>query len=88
VKVRLHGTRAEVAEATGRLVEILDVVAVSDPHPDRGRACWSASTSRSTWTRPPRPARPGLADPRGGSCHERREPDRVDRGELEPGDRV
>jgi hypothetical protein len=36
VKVRLHGTRQEVAEATRRLVEVLDVVAVSDPYPDRG----------------------------------------------------
>jgi hypothetical protein len=36
VKVRLHGTREEVAEATRRLVEVLDVVAVSEPYPDRG----------------------------------------------------
>jgi hypothetical protein len=36
VKVRLHGTREEVAEATRRLVEVLDVVAVSGPYPDRG----------------------------------------------------
>jgi hypothetical protein len=36
VKVRLHGTREEVAEATRRLVEVLEVVAVSDPYPDRG----------------------------------------------------
>jgi hypothetical protein len=36
VKVRLHGTRAEVAEATRRLLEVLDVVTVSDPYPDRG----------------------------------------------------
>ena len=36
MKVRLHGTREEVAEATGRLLEVLDVVAVSDPYPDRG----------------------------------------------------
>jgi hypothetical protein len=36
VKVRLHGTREEVAEATRRLVDVLDVVAVSDPYPDRG----------------------------------------------------
>ena len=31
MKVRLHGTPGEVAEATRRLVEVLDVVAVSDP---------------------------------------------------------
>jgi hypothetical protein len=36
VKVRLHGTAAEVAEASRRLVEVLDVVAVSGPYPDRG----------------------------------------------------
>jgi hypothetical protein len=36
VKVRLHGIPAEVAEATRRLVEVLDVVAVSEPYPDRG----------------------------------------------------
>jgi hypothetical protein len=36
VKVRLHGTRAEVAEATRRLAEVLDVVSVSEPYPDRG----------------------------------------------------
>jgi hypothetical protein len=36
VKVRLPGTATEVAEATGRLLEVGDVVAVSDPFPDRG----------------------------------------------------
>jgi hypothetical protein len=36
VKLRLHGTREEVAEATRRLLEILEVVAVSPPYPDRG----------------------------------------------------
>jgi hypothetical protein len=36
VKVRLHGTAEEVAEAARRLVQILDVVAVSAPYPDRG----------------------------------------------------
>jgi hypothetical protein len=35
VKVRLGGTPAEVAEATGRLGQVLDVVAVSNPSPDR-----------------------------------------------------
>jgi hypothetical protein len=34
--VRLYGTPTEVAEATCRLTEVLDVVAVSDPFPDRG----------------------------------------------------
>jgi hypothetical protein len=36
MKVRLHGTHEEVAAATRRLVEVLDVVAVSEPYPDRG----------------------------------------------------
>jgi hypothetical protein len=36
VKVRLWGTPAEVDQATRRLVETLDVVAVSGPYPDRG----------------------------------------------------
>jgi hypothetical protein len=36
VKVRLHGTRAEVTEATRRLVKVVDVVAISEPYPDRG----------------------------------------------------
>jgi hypothetical protein len=36
VKLRLHGTPGEVAEATRRLVEVLEVVCVSDPYPDRG----------------------------------------------------
>ena len=36
MKLRLHGTREEVAEATRRLVQILEVVSVSHPYPDRG----------------------------------------------------
>jgi hypothetical protein len=36
VKVRLWGTPAEVDQATRRLVDVLDVVAVSGPYPDRG----------------------------------------------------
>ena len=36
MKVRLHGTHEEVAAATRRLVEVLDVVAVSNPYSDRG----------------------------------------------------
>jgi hypothetical protein len=36
VKVRLWGTPAEVDQATRQLVEVLDVVAVSGPYPDRG----------------------------------------------------
>jgi hypothetical protein len=36
VKLRLHGTRAEVTAATRRLVEMFEVVAVSEPYRDRG----------------------------------------------------
>jgi hypothetical protein len=36
VKVRLWGTPAEVDQATRQLVEILDVLSVSGPYPDRG----------------------------------------------------
>ena len=36
MKLRLHGTREEVAEATRRLLQVLDVLAVSPPYPDRG----------------------------------------------------
>jgi hypothetical protein len=39
VKVRLHGTGEEVAEVTCRRLEVLDVVSVSDPCPDREPAC-------------------------------------------------
>jgi hypothetical protein len=35
VKLRLHGTREEVTETTRRLLQVLAVVAVSDPYPDR-----------------------------------------------------
>jgi hypothetical protein len=36
VKLRLHGTREEVTEATRRLVQVLEVVSVNSPYPDRG----------------------------------------------------
>jgi hypothetical protein len=36
VKVRRHGTVEEVAEATRRLLEVADVVAVGGPSLDRG----------------------------------------------------
>jgi hypothetical protein len=36
VKLRLHGTPEECADATRRLVETFEVVAVSGPYPDRG----------------------------------------------------
>jgi hypothetical protein len=36
MKLRLHGTCEEVAEATRQLVQVLEVVSVSPPYPDRG----------------------------------------------------
>lgn len=36
MKLRLHGTCAEVAEATRRLVQVLEVVSISPAYPDRG----------------------------------------------------
>ena len=36
MKLRLHGTRAEVTQTTRRLVQVLEVVSVWDPYPDRG----------------------------------------------------
>jgi hypothetical protein len=38
MKLRLWGTPAEVDQTTRRLVEVLDVVAVSGPYPDRGQS--------------------------------------------------
>jgi hypothetical protein len=62
VKVRLRGTREEVAEATRRLVEILEVVAVSDPYPDRGatvlvRVYLEVRLDQAAAADPARPAR-------------------------------
>jgi hypothetical protein len=34
VKLRLQGTRDEIAEAVRRLLQVLEVVAVSQPYPD------------------------------------------------------
>jgi hypothetical protein len=36
VTLRRHGTRQEAAQATRRLGQVLDVVAVSPSYPDRG----------------------------------------------------
>jgi hypothetical protein len=36
MKLRLYGIPEEVAEATRRLVEVLEVVSDSGPYPDRG----------------------------------------------------
>jgi hypothetical protein len=38
VKIRLHGTEDECREAAARLGQVLDVLSVSDPYPDRGRS--------------------------------------------------
>jgi hypothetical protein len=72
VKVRLHRTRREVAEATRRLLEVLGVVSVSEPYPDRGASVLvrvylevrldqpgSSTAARHGWpTRRPRGALP------------------------------
>jgi hypothetical protein len=63
VKLRLHGTRAEVAEATRRLIEVVDVVAVSEPYRDRGasvlvRVYLEVRLDPSTPATPPSPSRP------------------------------
>jgi hypothetical protein len=75
VKVRLWGTPAEVDQATRRLVEVLDVVAVSGPYPDRGPSVLvrvylevRLDPPPSTPSGRPRAGRPGAP---GGSCHER-----------------
>jgi hypothetical protein len=81
MKLRLRGTRTEVAQATRRLVQVLEVVAVSPPYPDRGasvlvrvylearfnpaRPSWSAETPHAN---PQDPSRP--ADPASGRCFE------------------
>jgi hypothetical protein len=36
MKIRLHGTAEEAREVADRLAEIVDVLAVSEPYPDRG----------------------------------------------------
>lgn len=38
MKVRLHGTPAEVTAAAERIGTVLAVVAVSAPYPDRGQS--------------------------------------------------
>jgi hypothetical protein len=38
VKIRLEGTPQECQQAAPRLAEVFDVVAVSDPYPNRGRS--------------------------------------------------
>lgn len=36
MKIRLHSTADECREVAGRLAAIVDVLAVSEPYPDRG----------------------------------------------------
>jgi hypothetical protein len=69
VKVRLWGTPAEVDQAARRLVEVLDVVAVSGPYPDRGasvlvRVYLEVRPDPAATTSRPPPARPARR-PRG-----------------------
>ena len=36
MKIRLHGTEQECVEVAGRLGQVLGVLSVSEPYPDRG----------------------------------------------------
>ena len=70
MKVRLWGTPAEVDQATRRLVEVLDVVAVSGPYPDRGpsvlvRVYLEVRPGPAATTSSPPPARPARRPRRG-----------------------
>jgi hypothetical protein len=81
VKLRLHGTRAEVTEATRRLVQVLEVVSVSSLYPDLGASVlvrvylearldpadpsWSAGTPPGHSQDPSQPA-----DAASGRCSE------------------
>ena len=38
MKIRLHGTVEECSRAAERLCQVLDVVSISEPYPDRGRS--------------------------------------------------
>jgi hypothetical protein len=71
MKLRLHGTCAEVAGSTRRLLQVLEVVSVSQPYLDRGASVLvrlylevrldAADLTRSTGTPPgrsPDPSRP------------------------------
>jgi hypothetical protein len=69
MRVRLHGTPGEVAEATRRLVQVLDIVAVSGPYPDRGssvlvRVYLEVCLHPATASDPAPPRSPGRADRR------------------------
>jgi hypothetical protein len=73
MKVRLHGTPAEVAEATRRLAEVLDVVAVSQPYPDRGasvlvRVYLEVRLDPASAAMPTSPGRPARASRRALPC--------------------
>jgi hypothetical protein len=65
MRLRLHGTREEVAEAIRRLLEVLEVVAVSQPYPDRGASVLVQVylEVRIDPTGPPNPAPAGPARP-------------------------
>ncbi len=63
MKIRLHGTENECREAAERLAGVVEVVAVSEPYPDRGtsvlvrvyvEARIPASDARSSYALPGR----------------------------------
>jgi hypothetical protein len=68
MKLRLHGTHEEVTQATRRLVEVLDLVSVSHPYPDRGtRVLVGVDLEVRLPQAAPAPAAPNPADgPRHG----------------------
>jgi hypothetical protein len=83
VKLRLCGTRAEVAEATRRLVQLLEVVSVSPPYPDRGasvlvRVYLEVRLPKATRSTTPAPK--GSPDPSREAGRQRRRPRRREVG--------
>ena len=75
MKIRLHGTADECREVAGRLAAVLEVLAISEPYPDRGgsvlvrvyvEAC-IAPPVHATSTTEPRPRGRRRALPPGGA---------------------
>ena len=59
MKLRLHGTLGEVAEAVDRLPGVFEVVAVSPPYPDRGASVLVRVYVEVRLGPPVAPTRPG-----------------------------
>jgi hypothetical protein len=75
VKIRLHGTEDECREVAERLAAVLEVLAISEPYPDRGASVLVrvyveariAPPVRVTSTTEPRPRGRRRAFPPGGA---------------------